>query len=183
MPSIEIHEADFSRLQRMAVPLVDTPATVFSRLLDFYESIEKQTEPVQLLPMPRSDTFGAQDIPPMVHTKLLSAKFGGIEPEKAAWDSLVRMALTMALEASGNSVPDLRRISGANVVQGKKESDGYKFVPANNFSYQGVSAEDATDIIVRCAKALKKGVLLEFEWRNKEGAFKPGERATIQIEA
>ena len=112
MPAIEIHEADFSRLQRIAVPLVDTPASVFSRLLDFYESIDKASEPVQLLPLPRSDVFGAQAIPPMVHTKLLSAKFGDIEPDKATWDSLVRLALIMTHESNGKSVPDLRRQAG-----------------------------------------------------------------------
>jgi len=48
MPTIEIYEADFSRLQRLAVPLVDTPATVFARLLDFYESIDEKTQPVPL---------------------------------------------------------------------------------------------------------------------------------------
>ena len=182
MPTIEIHEADFSRLQRIAVPLVDTPATVFARLLDFYESIEKETQPLPPQAPPTS-SFGVKNIPPMVHTKLLSASFGGVEPEKPAWDALMRMALVKVLEANNKNVGELRRLSGANVVPGKKETDGYKFVPTDGFSYQGVSAEDAVEIIIRCAKALRQSVVMDFEWRNKDGAFKPGERATIRIDA
>lgn len=182
MPTIDIFEADFSRLQRIAVPLVDTPATVFARLLDFYESVDKETRPAPSPPPPLAN-FDAKTIPPMVHTKLLSASLGGVEPEKPAWDSLVRMALLKVFEANGKNVVELRRLSGANVAQGKKESDGYKYVPSHGFSYQGVSAEDAVSIIARCAKALRRAVIMDFEWRNKDGAFKPGERATIRIDA
>jgi len=155
---------------------------VFARLLDFYESIDKETQPVPPQAPPNS-TFGAQSIPPMVHTKLLSACFGGVEPEKASWDALVRMALIKVLEANNKDVAELRRLSGANIAPGKKETDGYKFVPSNGFSYQGVSAEDAVEITVRCAKALHQSVVMDFEWRNKDGAYKPGERATICIDA
>ncbi len=35
---IRIHEATFNRLQKLATPLVDTPATVIDTLLDFYDS-------------------------------------------------------------------------------------------------------------------------------------------------
>lgn len=182
MPTIEIFESDFTRLQRIAVPLVDTPATVFTRLLDFYESIDKETQPTPKSP-PATSTFDAKSIPPMVHTKLLSASLGGVEPEKAAWDALVRLALIKVFEANNKNAAELRRLSGANVASGRKETDGYKFVASHGFSYQGVSAEDAIDIIARCAKTLGQCVDMEFEWRNKEGAFKPGERATIRIEA
>jgi len=183
MVNIEIHVADFSRLQSLAVPLVDTTADVVTRLLDSYETIEHETQPGQLRSAPNSNSFGVQNLPPMKHAKLLSAKFGEAEPEKTTWDSLVLTALVMTLGANGESVPELRRISGANVVTGKKISDGYKFVPTSDFSYQGVSATDAIKIIIRCAKALNKGIFLDFEWHNKEGAFKPGERANFHMEA
>ena len=37
MPAIQIPEVLFERLQKLAVPLVDTPATVLERLIAVYE--------------------------------------------------------------------------------------------------------------------------------------------------
>lgn len=42
------------------------------------------------------------------------------------------------------------------------------------------SAVDAAKIIVRCAGALNCRVFFEFEWRNKEGAFRAGKRGIVR---
>ncbi len=38
MPTIEIPDALFNRLQKLAIPLVDTPTTVIEHVIDHYES-------------------------------------------------------------------------------------------------------------------------------------------------
>ncbi len=38
MPTLEIPDALFLRLQKLAVPLVDTKVTLLERLVDFYET-------------------------------------------------------------------------------------------------------------------------------------------------
>ena len=92
----------------------------------------------------------------------------------------MRTALVSAVDSCG-SVEEPLRISGANVAQGKKETDGYKYLPSHDFSYQGVSAGSAVDILVRCAKALDFKVNIEFEWHDKNEAYRPGERAVLSI--
>lgn len=176
MPTIEITDRDFARLQKLATPFVDTPATTLSRLLDHFDA--KKTQPVthkSSLP-----THTENSLPPLTHTRILDARFGGLEPDDPSWNGLVRLALILTLDNVA-SVRALRIASGANVVQGRKEVDGYRFIPEHQFSYQGVSAEDAVKIITRCAKTLGQSVLIEVEWRNKEGAYRPGERARLEL--
>lgn len=177
MPTIEITDEDFARLQKLATPFIDTPATTLSRVLDHFEA-DGSSKPAS--PDPLYPTYTEQRLPPLTHTRILDARLGDLTPERATWDALVRLSLICTLKQVG-SVRELRTASGANVAQGKKETDGYRFVPGHQFSYQGVSAEDAVQIITRCAKVLGETVLVEFEWRNKEGAYRPGERARLTL--
>lgn len=182
MPTIEITETDFARLQKLATPFVDTPATTLSRVLDQYEANGNQQTFTAEKPVKASTTYTENNLPPLRHTKILDAAFGDKSPEKMTWDALVRMALISTLSKVA-SVRELYRAAGANVAEGKKETDGYKYVAAHDFSYQGVSAEDAVKIITRCAKHLGAKARVEFEWRNKDGAYRPGERATLVLAA
>lgn len=79
------------------------------------------------------------------------------------------------------SVAELRKISAANLVAGEKSDSGYRYQSDFGFSYQGVSAEDAMKIVARCARALNAHGHVDFEWRPKEGAHKPGEAARIEF--
>ena len=199
MQTIEVSDTDFKRLQNIAEPLVDTTlktaipelraevgkiaiATAVSRVLDHYEARNgAMPAPSDSPGGSRLLTYDATNIPKMLHTKLLCGRFGSEAPEKTTWDAMVSVAL-VSIHASSGSVENLRRISGANVVPGKKETEGYKYIPKQDFSYQGISATDAIEIIRRCAKALRCDAYIEFEWRSKRGALHPGERAILNIE-
>lgn len=182
MPTIELSDADFQRLQKIAVPLVDTPETVIRKLLDSYERTNGKAPPPSTLPSasPGPKHYDARSIPPLTHTKLLAGEFDGVRPQRTTWDGLVRLALVRVWEKSGD-VRELKRMAGANVVGGEKHDEGYKFLPSHGFSYQGVSAEDAAKIIVRCARALGCGACFEFEWRDKPEAHRPGQRAAVRV--
>ena len=183
MPLIDITDADFLRLQKIAVPLVDTTTSVVTKLLDQFEGLCRTESPKSNGTAPSLATkFGPENIPPLVHTKLMDARFSGAVPEKINWDSFVRLALQTTMKKA-KTAKELHRQSGANVVQGRKEIEGYKFMQSQDFSYQGVSADHAAKIIVRCAKALGCEALFEFEWRNKDDAYRPGERGLVQITA
>lgn len=179
MPSIEISEADFQRLQRIAVPLVDTPGTVMTKLLDSYEKANGATVPKTPA---KSNVlqFDPGNIPPLTHTKLLAAEFDGETPSKITWDALVQLALTRVMKKCA-TIKDLQRQSGANVTNGEKRDEGYKFLASQGFSYQGVSAEDAAKIVIRCARSLGCSAFFEFEWRDKPEAFQPGKRGAFKI--
>ena len=86
MMSIEIYKSDFSRLKAIAKPLVDTPASIVSRVLDAYD-VGGAPRPKQRSDEPLPMWFG--EIPPMTHTKLLGAQIENRAPEKINWDGLL----------------------------------------------------------------------------------------------
>ncbi len=198
MQIIEVSDADFKRLQNIAETVVGTTfrtaipelraeaskiaiATAVCRVLDNYEAMSGAKPALSGKPSgSRTLTYDETNIPDMRHTKLLNGHFGNVTPEKTTWDAMVSLAL-VAVHASAGDVQSLRRIAGANVVSGMKQTEGYKHVAEQDFSYQGVSATDAVEIIRRCAKALDCGAYIEFEWRSKKDALHPGERAVLTI--
>ena len=182
MPSIEITDADFRRLQKFAVPLVDTTTTVITKLLDMFEQPDSAVGRNSAESASNQHReYGSGNLPRFAHAKLMDARFGERAPDKINWDSFVRLALE---ETIGKFITasELNRMSGAKCVQGKKETEGYKYLPSFDFSYQGVAAENAVKIIERCSKALKRVAHFEIEWRNKEGAHLPGQRAIVRFE-
>jgi len=169
---IEVSDSDFQRLKKLAEPFVDTPGSVVARLLDHFEQaavVEPQTKGDRL-------PLLAFDLPPLTHAKLLMARFGGREPDRLTWDGLLRLAMTQTA-ARVSEFGELKRVLGANLVQGEKTDQGYKYLAPLRISYQGVSAEDAMRIVIRASKYLSAICEFEFEWRRKEGAFRPGDRA------
>lgn len=183
MPTIEITDSDFQRLQKIAIPLVDTATTVVTRVLDIYEnyfstadrsaSSEGQEEIERI-------GYSIDNLPPLSHTRFMGGQFAGEIPRKPKWDSFVCLALSVAFRKC-QSVNELRRISGANIVEGFKDTEGYKLIDEYNFSYQGVSAERAAEISIQCAKALKCEMWFEFVWRDKEEAYRPGCRGHVSF--
>jgi len=176
MPKIDISEMDYERLKGLAEPFVDTPATVISRLLDQAVGCAEPALGTIEHPLPMMLT----DIPPLTHTKFLDGDVAGKSPPKKAWDAFLVTALNCALDAL-KSVDDLRRISGANLKNGRKEDEGYKFLSDRGYSYQGVSAEDAMKIVLRLCKHFQWRCNIDFEWRQKDEAFLPGKRAHLHI--
>ncbi|MCK0167453.1 hypothetical protein MWU52_07835 [Jannaschia sp. S6380] len=176
MKAIEVQDRDFARLQALAVPLEDTAASVVTRLLDRFEASTEAADSGAI----ESVVYGPTDIPPMRHTKLLDGSIENRTPEKMTWDAMIRLAFHAVLERDP-SIDNLRKTSGANVVSGRKETEGYKYDQKFDFSYQGVSAEDAVKILVRCVKQLQTIGSIEFEWRQKEDAHKPGQRASLRL--
>jgi hypothetical protein len=177
---IDIVDSDYPRLQLLAVPFVDSPASVITKLLD--EKLAGQGVASKPIRGVRAGVYSLEALPPLTHAKIMGGHFASRPPEKSNWDGFVRAALTAVLTAVG-SVDELRRISGAHVREGKFDKHGFKHVPEHDFSFQGVSATDAIQIIARCARHMKLPFQIEFVWRERPDAFAPGERGVIQFEA
>jgi hypothetical protein len=183
MRTIEVSEADFRRLQALAEPFVDTPATVVTRILNAYENTPtKETKLVSDIFGINSISFSADALPPLVHSKLMEASINGSVIDKINWDGLVQASLEKAFDLT-QDVRALQRITGANLRDGLKEDEGYKYIKQYGFSYQGVSADDAARIAIRSAKGLAYELRFEFEWRQKDSAHLPGERGVVTVQA
>lgn len=181
MPKIDISDADFKRLQKLAVPFVDTPSAVISRILDDYDSMRANDESNNEKNFHQNlNDYDPRNLPPLSHARLIDAAFNDKHPDKAKWNSLVELALKMTVERYKN-LKDVVKISSANLVAGMRSDKGFRFVSSHNFSFQGVSAPDAADIVIRCGQALQARGMIEFEWHDKEEAFMPGERGIVRF--
>lgn len=62
------------------------------------------------------------------------------------------------------------------MVKGRKEDEGYGYLPEIDISVQGQDANAACRAIVMAAQGLGIGLDVGFMWRPKESAAYPGER-------
>lgn len=178
MPQVDLSDSTFARLQRLAIPLVDNIDSVIGRLLDAYGELGSS----QMTAAASHDgarSFDPASPPSLTHTKLLSARFGATSVDRGAnWNSLLLLAIRTA-KAKVATVDELRRFLIVNWVPGKKEDEGYKFVPDLGISIQGQDANAAWRGAFHIAQQLSCPIEVEFVWRNKEGAAFPGEAARM----
>jgi len=176
MRPIQVSDVTFTRLQKMAVPLVDNDDTVIQKLLDTYERshlAHANGNPTQAQSGVGPRQFSADSLPDLKHTKLLHAKLNGKPLRKAKWNELLLEAIRLA-KAKARTDDELRRLVSVNFVRGKKDDDGYHFVPDIGLSVQGQDARSAWKGAYHIAQQLAIPIDVEFQWRVKAGAAFPG---------
>lgn len=190
MAIIEIPDTLFARLQKLAVPLVDTPATVIQRLLNSHEVETGEgvgaevAGPASAREQRRTQALSESEpgkVPSLRHTRILTADFAGRKAD--GWNSLVHVAHIEAVKRLG-SVEAVRRISTAKLMVGNANSDraraGFRYVAEINACIQNVDANHAWSNTFRLAKALKVPVEVELEWLDKREAAYPGNTARLR---
>lgn len=181
MPEIAISHTTFERLQRFAEPFVDTPETVVNRALD---ALEQGRSPI----VSNVDSSGPErridprNLPDLTHTKVLDASWDGKRVAKPNWNLLLDRALRSGMERVA-AFDELRRLFPVNMVQGRKENEGYRFLAEIDLSVQGQAANEACRALVIGARSLGIEFDVTFVWRSKEGAACPGERARLSLTA
>lgn len=180
MIPIQVSDQNFERLQRIAVPLVDSIDTVVARLLDSFETREHMNGkvPSNADRVLLESQFSAEAPPTLKHTKLLSAELNGKPIAEVNWNGLLRAALISA-KASTKDKEALKRLIAVNFVFGRKEDEGFKYLPRLDISVQGQDAIDAWKGALHVAQQLRIPLTAAFVWRNKPAAFRPGETGRL----
>jgi hypothetical protein len=172
MPTIQLSDETFSRLQALAIPFVDTPETVINRLLDSIPAALSQAG--QQGPS-SADTIDLDPNFPgsLSHTRVRTASIGSESLHQPHWNKVMRELHIKAMKKLG-SFEALEKISGANLRKGKYESEGFTFLNGAGFSIQGVDSNLAWQHSFSLAKALSLPLDVTFTWYDKEGATNPG---------
>lgn len=184
MPTIEIPDSLFTRLQRLAIPLVDTTATVIERLVIAAECgrtgksaaghTNGKTQASDVL------EFNADTPPDLRHTRVLVARFGN--RAASGWNQLVHAAHVEALLQLG-SLDVLRGATKSNFIIGRASSAdtkrGFRHVAEIDISIQNVDAEHAWSNALRLARRLGVEVKVVFEWMQKDDAAHPGKKGAL----
>ncbi len=176
---LEMSSETFERLQKLSIPLIDTVETVINRLIDRHgrmdvtEDNSAKTENAPLV-------FTSAAPPSLTHTKVLGIKFDG-KPLAGSvnWAVLLREAVKR-LPANSKTPDALRRLIVVNFVGGKKEDEGYHYLPEANISLQGQDAVDAARAAFHIAQQMGWTLEVEFVWRNKSGATHRGRTGLLK---
>jgi hypothetical protein len=176
LKQIEVSASTFEMLQKMAKPLVDTPDSVISRLIDNYENQRLTSlNGADLTSQSSTKIFNCGDAPKLTHTKVVAAKVNGKTlGDKVNWNKLLSEVVVIAAN-NCKTDEDLRRAIIVNFVKGRKEDQGYQFLPKANLSFQGQSADGAWKAIWHIVRRFDIGIEIDFLWYNKPEAEFPGE--------
>ena len=179
MPEITVEQSTFERLQRHAEPLVDSADKVVNRALDALEQTGSRV-------VADSGTSNSErridpnDLPNLTHTKVLDASLDGDILAKPNWNQILENILIRTMKRLAD-FGSLRKHCPVNMVQGLKENEGYRYLSEIDISVQGQPANEACRALVNAAQSLGFELEVTFEWRSKEGAAYPGERARLSL--
>ena len=181
MPVIRISDPVFGRLQKIATPFVDTPASVIERLLDFYESrSEDKKPPQQPSAIPEAEVavgdFDSYDPPDLKHTRILKAQVAG--QKASSWNELVHAAHRMAAEKL-KDFEALRSASLSNIVKARKSDRGFHYLADVNISIQNDQSNLAWRNALHLSKRFDLGISADFERMDKEEASMPGKQGRL----
>ncbi len=181
MPTITLSDAAFAELKSLAEPFVDTPESLTTRLIH-EEVLRRGEQPTRHPPTaPQEEQLRLNPISHenLAHTKLRSAVIDGNEMYRPNWNSVRDHMHVVALKRLG-SFDEVARASSARLRRGRYEKEGFRYLPEVDFSIQGVDANLAWDHSLKLARTLGISIRVEFEWREKEGAVRPGRRGLLE---
>jgi hypothetical protein len=180
-PSIDLTDDLFTRLQKHAVPLVDTPLTVIARALDALEAgDEEPSSPIQPAG-PRS--FNPAAAPNLSHTTPRRAEVAdkSLSKTETYWNPIM-FAVIVEAAKKGTSTEDLLDLLTIPSVKGKKEDSGYRHLPEAGLSVQGQDANSAWKQTYRIASSIGIHVQVVFVWQDNPKAAMPGVTGSFFVE-
>ncbi|MFC1552986.1 T4SS efffector SepA family protein [Candidatus Latescibacterota bacterium] len=182
-PIIRIPETVYDKLQSIAEPFIDTPASVIERIVDYYEvscdssTLTRDLKNKRYMLEQGVLSLNPENPPSLIHTRIIKARVGDYNSYK--WNDLVRAAHKMAMVKTG-SIEDLARISTSRIMKGCFTESGYKYYKDIGMSIQGVNSNEAWKDTLNLAQKLDINVEVIFEWRNKRGASNPGKKGMFE---
>ena len=177
--TLEIPEKLYKRLQRHAVPFVDTPLSVIEKWADHFERAHNGNT-ASTAEVPTTE-YGAKKLDPFHPPDLFHTRARGTfgRSSFSNWNDLVRTAHIEAFKKA-RSFSELRNATHAQIREGSHSDSGFKFVPEIGISIQGVDANHAWQYALQLAKYLRQPLRAIIEWRHNPKAAYPGERAVIE---
>jgi hypothetical protein len=183
MPPVDLSTKTITRLQKLAIPLIDTFDTVIAKLLDAYE-----TKPKAGVIIHQSHTsiqaFDPAAPPNLAHTTVKSIKFCGkvLKPSETYWNPLMHAAIRKVAER-GIPVEELKSHVLANSIVGQKEDDGYKYLADVGLSVQGQDANGAWKTTYHLASTFSLPVAVTFAWQNNPKATAPNVTGSFTVQS
>lgn len=181
--SITIPDDLFAKLQKLAVPFVDTPLTVIERAVLALEERSDGKLSVDDPAGPDVRTFNPAASPDLAFTVVTAATLGGkmLPKAKTYWNPLMYAVIEEAAKR-GHTMEEIEALVTVNHVQGAKSDNGYKFVEAAGLSLQGQDANAAWKQTYRIASSFGIALAVEFYWKDEPKAAMPTTAGSFNID-
>lgn len=176
MPVITISAETFARLQKHAVPLIDTLESVLQRALDALDAGSNTPQAGG-----GTKSFNPEAPPSLAFTTVRSITLEGkrLPPAQTYWNTLLYAVVREA--AKQLSPSELDAALPLNTFIGVKEDNGYRYIPEAGISVQGQSADAAWKATYILATLCGLSVNVAFVWQHNLKAAYPGESGTMSI--
>lgn len=181
--NITVKYQTVKRMLGIAESFSETPDSLINRLIDFFILHRADAAPAETSGIGEAVQRASLDPfspPSLRHTKLMFAKLEGRDIPAPSWNGLVEEAIKIAWKRLG-SFSALQKLAPANMVQGCKRDQGYRYLKDLNLSVQGQDANDAWRCIARLARAQDFRVEVGFIWRDSPAAARPGETGHMNV--
>lgn len=188
MPKVDLSDITSSRLQKIAVPLEDTYDSVIGRLLDLYESTHSTVprllapgQPIRVLEDGTME-FSPANPPSLRFTTVHQAVVDNNQLPRGDtyWNSMMNLAIRLA-RSSGMDAEAIVAMLFVNAIVGRKDEDGYKYMPDLGISVQGQDSNAAFRQFYSICSLINIHFTVFFSWQMNEKAAFPGQRGYFEL--
>jgi hypothetical protein len=180
-PVIRVSDTIYKRLQNLATPFVDNPATVIERLLDYHDGVAEQAEGCEQSEdaeevNPTRQILDPNDPPDLMHSRVIEARFD--ETPAKNWNDLVRAAHLVGMRRV-KLFEKLKSFSQSNIRQGKHTTEGFHHLEEVDISIQDKDANKCWRNALLLAQQMNMNIAVLLQWRDNEKAAFPGKYAWL----
>lgn len=178
---IELPDDLFAKLQKHAVPLVDTPVDVIERAIRALEAGDEDAADAAQVSGVRA--FNPAAAPNLSFTTLKRARIGEkILPKADTYWNSVLHAVVIEAAAMGHTPRDIFDLITVNCQLGKREDNGFKYLEAAELSIQGQAANSAWKQAYVIASSFGIELDVAFSWQDNEKAAMPNVAGTMYFD-
>ena len=179
--SIELPDELFAKLQRHAVPLVDTPVSVIERALTALEEGDEEPTASTAARAPR--TFNPAAPPNLAFTKPRSAFVNERQlPHALGYWNAVMLEVIKEAAKRRVSTQDLLDLITVNSQAGERNDNGFTFVKEAGLSIQGQDANGAWRQTYAIASSVGIPVDVVFAWQDNPKASMPNTVGSFHVD-
>lgn len=177
MPNIEVSDSALAYLKQYAEPLVDTTVSVLDRILAEHAKLKGHAPSgAPAIEM----RFSGTNLPSVKFTTILSAKVARKPVAHKSWNHILEDVITACVQ-TGADVAEVRSLMHANTMDGQQSDNGYRYVSAAGFSFQGLEANRVCKNLTILSERFSIALEIEVRWQDEEKAAFPQQTARIVL--